>query len=35
VTSSGVIQELSQGNHPNKTKKIALINNLPLLPLNQ
>ncbi|OAD23977.1 hypothetical protein THIOM_000176 [Candidatus Thiomargarita nelsonii] len=35
VTSSGVIQELSQGNHPNKTKKMALINNLPLLPLNQ
>jgi predicted nucleic acid-binding protein len=35
VTSSGVIQELSQGNHPNKTKKMALINHLPLLPLNQ
>lgn len=35
VTSSAVIQELSQGDHPNKTQKMALVKDLPLLQLNQ
>lgn len=35
VTSAAVLEELSQGNHPLKREKLALVAQLPLLPVTQ